>query len=366
MRVDKEQISGVRFMFTIVLYLESSALLTGFLIPVTRHESWLTVLSGLIVSIPVIALFRAIMLMFPDMNLIQVLERVFGPVLGKVLGLSYIWWFLNLTSLNLRDLGDLTKIVILKDTPALVLMVLCIIVTSYAVRYGIKVVTWYSALFMTLGFAILAISVLLVMNQIRFENFLPVFSLPIKKYLHSTHMISTIPLGELMVIMMMTPNVRMSRKDATKYIFGGYFLGGATLLITIIRDIGVLGPTMGLFALPSLMTLRLVRLGEALSRMEILFAIALISQLAFKVMFLHYISVITIAQMFNVRDYKRISLVTGALVIAYGLTLYDNIVDHAVSAQVFAPVFWVIFEMLIPLIVFVTAKLRKLPEIRGT
>jgi len=166
----------------------------------------------------------------------------------------------------------------------------------------------------------------------------------------------------LVVFLMIHPCVKLSRSDATKYLFLGFWLGGITILIILLLNIGVLGNMLDMFTLPTLVTLRLVNLGIALSRMEVLFAIILIMLLFFKITILYYISVLAVAQLFNIKAYQHLVLAAGALMIAYGLTLYPSLVEHAASAQEIVPFLWTPFEILLPMLTFMIAKIRKLPK----
>ena len=362
MRLDSGQISGTRFMFTITFFLQASALLTSFIAGVTKQSSWMTVLLGMVVGIPIIWLYRTLMAMFPDKNLIQLLEHIFGTVAGKILGVGYLWFFVTLTALNLGDLGDFAKISIMTETPHSALTLLCVLVTAMAVSCGIRVVTRYAAFFTVLEFLIIAFSIVLALNQIKPQNLLPLWNVPLRKMLQGTHIILTIPLGELVTFLMITPNLKATPRDLTKFWFLGVGMGMLTVLVIMLRDITVLGNTLHLFTLPGLETLRLVSLGEALSRMEILFAAALIMLLFFKVTFLCYISVIALAQLMRARGFKHLALLMGMLAVAYGLTLYPNPVEHTRSAREITPVIWTAFEILIPLVTLITAKVRGLPR----
>ena len=300
--------------------------------------------------------------MFPIQNLLQILVEVYGPVVGKVIGCAYIWFFFTLAALNLTDLGNFTKLTIMQETPNAVLLLMCILVSAFAVRNGIKLVTKYATLFTVTASIIAIICVMLLLNQINLENFLPMFDLPSEKYAQGVHIASTIPFGELVVFLMIHPCVKLSRSDATKYLFLGFWLGGITILIILLLNIGVLGNMLDMFTLPTLVTLRLVNLGIALSRMEVLFAIILIMLLFFKITILYYISVLAVAQLFNIKAYQHLVLAAGALMIAYGLTLYPSLVEHAASAQEIVPFLWTPFEILLPMLTFMIAKIRKLPK----
>ena len=80
-------------------------------------------------------------------------------------------------------------------------------------------------------------------------------------------------------------------------------------------------------------------------------------------MFLHYVSVIAVAQFIGARPYRHIVLAAGALIVAYGLTMMNpSPVQYSASAQQTTPILWTFFEILVPLLTFVIAKLRKLPK----
>jgi len=193
MRIDKSQVNGVRFMFTIACFLQSSALLTSFLAGVTKQDSWIAVVFGTVLCLPLIFLFRTLMVRFPGKDWIQILEEVYGSVAGKVIALAYAWFFFTLTALNLRDLGNFSKITVMTETPHAVLTFVCILVAAWAARYGFKVVARYSALFTFAIFALVAVTIVLLYNQINLRNFLPIFHQPFPRYVQSTQPISSPP-----------------------------------------------------------------------------------------------------------------------------------------------------------------------------
>jgi spore germination protein KB len=181
-------------------------------------------------------------------------------------------------------------------------------------------------------------------------------------YVQGVHIVAAIPFGELVLLLMLTPNVKLSRGTVGRYLFGGYLIGGFTLLFVVLRDIAALGNLLELFTLPGFVTLRLVNLGMALSRMEILFEIVLIVLLFFKITLLYYVSVTAVAQLFHVRRYRRLVLAAGALIVVYGSTLYPDSVAHILSAQQTVPVIFTLPELLIPLLTLIIAKFRGLPK----
>lgn len=363
--IDSSKINGSRFMFSLALFLQSSALLTSFLAGVAERDSWIMVILGFVATIPLIFLYRSIMVTFPDKNFIQVLRIVFGKVLGTIIGALFLWFFLTLSALNLSDLGSFAKITVMYLTPKTILLILCLAVSVYAIRRGLRVVMRYTATFTIIEFIIIFATILLSFNQMNFENFEPLLTLDIMKYVQSTHIITTIPIGEFVVFLMITPNVKFDKKKLFKYWFWGTVMGISTLFVVIVRDIAVLGNALHLFTLPGLITLRLVNVGPALSRMEILFAVALLILLFFKVTFLCYITTLATAQLFGQKNYKNLSIILCVTILLYSLTLYPDPISQTESAQKITPIIWTLFEILIPMLLFVVAKIRGFPKHKG-
>jgi spore germination protein KB len=330
---DKGQVSG-RPVYVSVTFFYILALLTSFLAGVTKQDSYFPVLFGIALCMPLIWLYRTIMVLFPDENFIQILKRVWGPVAGTIIGAAYVWFFITLTGLNLTDLGNFVKITVMTETPHTVLAVMCMLTAVWAVRYGIRVVTRYSALFTFVEFFIVAVTIILVVNQIKFENLLPVFDLPPIKYIQATHIIATIPFGELVVFLMIIPNVKLSNRDATKYWFLGVGMGMLTLLVVLLRDIAILGNTLHLFALPGLVTLRLVNMGEALSRMKF-YLRRLVMLLYLSDLFLLYIG--NCHRTAHEFKYNRHLSCRWGLRLCLWAHPHSNPVDHTASAQETVP-----------------------------
>jgi spore germination protein KB len=73
-------------MFSVACFTQASSLLIAFISAVTMQDSWLVVLIGAVLCLPLIWLYRTLMVTFPGQNLLQVFDEVYGPVAGKSSG----------------------------------------------------------------------------------------------------------------------------------------------------------------------------------------------------------------------------------------------------------------------------------------
>lgn len=360
MQLEKGRITSFQFMITIASYLQASSLLTSFFTPLVKQDSWMIVLLGIVAALPLLLLYLALMRTFPGKNLIEMCQSALGSVVGNIVSLLFIWFFLTLTSVSLSSFGVFIRQTILVETPTFVTVVICMIFCAYAVTNGLKVLTRYVPVITLMGYSLTALGIVFTLEIMDFNNFLPMLTQPAEKYIQSVNIMTTIPFGELVVLLMITPYVSPGKKRRGTYMFGGFLLGCITMLAVILRDTAVLGNVGMLSAQPSFETLRMVNIGTALNRMEIVFAIVLIVQMVFKIMFLYYVTVLATAQLFKLKSYHPLVLIMGALITVYSTFAYPSTVVRATLGREALPIFWLLFELLLPLGLLIVGRARKL------
>lgn len=346
-------------MFIVACFIQSSSLLTSFFVSITKQDSWMVVILGFLVSIPSLIIYTYIMKVFPNKNLIEINRTVFGAVIGNMISILYIWFFLTLASLNTKDLGDFVQRTIMKNTPSILIISIFLLLCAWAVRAGIKVVTRYSMFFTLITLFIVVVTIFFISNQIKVDNLLPAFQLPTKAYVQGTHIISTIPFGEIVVFLMLNPNLDIKPREKRKYFFYGFLISGVTLLIIVLRDITVLGNTIEIFALPSFETFRLISIDYTISRVEVLLAVSLIVLLFFKISILYYVTVISIAYLFRLQSFKNLVMSVGVIIVIYSFNLYPSLTEHIKSGTNVVPFEWIVFETIIPFVIAIVIKIKK-------
>lgn len=359
MKTETKKVHGLDFMFAVACYIQSSSLLSSFFASITRQESWLIVIFAFIISCPIIWFYSKLIERFPDKNLFSIMQKIYGKYLGKFICVLYLIFFILLATLNLGDLSQFVKSTILPKTPLIVISITFLLTSAWALfGGGIRQLVKYGFLMTMLCLFFVVASILLTLNVMDFDNFLPILDLNPKKYIQATNIVITIPICEVVIFLMTTNQVGTGKHGYFPYIFGGVAIGCLTILLVNMRDIAVLGNTISLFSTPSFETLRMVSVTQTLSRMEIVFAFILIFLLFFKITWLYYVSVLSAAHIFRFQDNRRLIFLTGALIVTAGFILYPNPIAHNESGQKIAPLVWPIFEIILPIVTLAIAKLR--------
>lgn len=366
MRIDKSNITGFQFMLLIACYIQASGLLTSFVSMILMQDSWVAVILASFAMIPLILLYRLIIVKFPGKNLFQIFEIVYGKAIGKAISVFFVIFFISTTLLNYSDMAGFTKLTLMYKTPNYVIIGLSVFVASFMIRHGLKSISRFSFMIFSMSIFILVLTCLLLLNQFDVNNFLPIFAQEPIRYVQATHHLLAIPLGEFVIFLMFTQNVRVKKKDWNKFIFTGFFLGFVLLLLVKIRDIAVLGSIFHMLSLPQLISLKLVNLGEALSRMEVLFALILTLMLFLKTTLLMYATLIGICQIFEVEEFWRLIPILAIMIVVLSrvYTSYNTEKNLDFGRQV-QPFLVIIFEYIIPYLTLFIAMITKKTTDKG-
>lgn len=364
MEIEKGKISSSQLMFLIAGFIQGSTLTVTFSFIVAKQDTWLTVLAGWLVGLPFVLVCIALAQKFPGKTLVQINDIVFGPYLGKLVTAIYLGFVLTVNGEYLRYLGDFILVYIMPETPIVVILVMFTCICAWAVRSGIEVTSRFSGIFVVVTLIIVISTFVLLLKDMKLSNFLPVLETPLKDFIQGTHIMEAIPFGELFAFLMIIPYLN-KLKQAKSSVLLGYIIGGATVLITTVRDIAVLGATTAILAQPSFEAVRLIEIAKVLTRLEIFVAIALLITLFIKVSVFYYVTVTSIAQMFSLRSYLPLVPPIGIILIAFGIWMADSYMEQVYSTLHYYPFIAMPCEILLPSLTLIIAKIRGLSEKAG-
>ncbi|MCX7714331.1 MAG: endospore germination permease [Clostridia bacterium] len=355
--MQKEQISSSLFLFSIGCLIQASSSLTSFLTSVTKQDSWVVVIFGFLVSLPMIWMYTALAAKFPGKSLIEINDIVLGKVFGKIFSVFYIFFFFSLCFLNVNLFGGFVGGSLLPDTPILSIYLLFVLVCTWAVVGGIEVIARYGALFVFLAFATVFLNIVLSWKDIKLINLKPSFTLPFIKYVQGTHITAALPFCDTVVFLMFSSNLKNPR-DFGKAFFGGLCIGGATLLIVLLRNIAVLGSIVNIESNPNYEAIRLINVWGFITRMESIYGIMLIILFFFKISILFYVTVKAIEELFHLHSYRILVPSVGALIISFSMIVFSSSAEDAYWGENVVAFYSTFFEVVLPSITFIAAITR--------
>ncbi len=361
MSIEKLKISGSQLLFSVAGFVQGSILLLDFTTGITKSQTWMVVLASLAITTPVILSYAALAKRFPMMNVIQINDLVYGRFLGKVISLYYILFFLMTLSFNIRGVSVLYKTFLMPDTPLIFLMAVFTATCAYAVAKGIEVLARVSHLFAFTALLVVAITTVLLIGNMDFSNFLPLFELPFIKIFQGIHIISAIPFGEVIVFLMIMSSLNKNTHVARNTL-AGLVIGGISLLIAAVRNTAVLGNTQNIWTSTSFQSTRLIDIGTVLTRMDFLIAIAQTMLIFFKCSLFFYALAVALSQLLGLKSYISLILPLAGIEVIIAATVFQSPVDHAEITQNAGIIYSAPLIFIIPPISLLIAKLRGLPK----
>jgi len=361
MSIEKGKISSQQLLFLIAGFVHGSVLLIDFTVGITEHQTWMVILAGLVITVPVIVSYVALAKRFPGMNLVQINDMVYGRFLGKIISIYYIFFFMMTLSFNIRDVGELYITFLMQDTPFIFLLIVFTATCAFAVAKGVEVLARTSHLFVVTGlFAIISTFILLI-DQMDFSNFLPLFELPFIKIFQGIHIVSVIPFGETVVFLMIMGCLNKT-EHAVKNTLSGLLVGAVSLFIVAIRNTAVLGRTQTIWTSASFQSIRLINIGTVLTRMDFLIGIAQTILMFLKCSIFLYVTVVAISQLFGLKSYLPLVLPLAGIEVILAATVFQSPVDHATITQNAGIIYSVPLIFVFPPLSLLIAKIRGLPK----
>lgn len=364
MKIEKGVISSSQLMFLVIGLIQGSNLILTFVYRIAKHDIWLAVLAALVISLPFVLVDIALAEKFSGKNLIQINDLIYGPYLGKPISTLYILFFLLLTVLNTRIVGAFYTTYIMPETPLVVIIIMFTFVCGLAVRKGLEVIARCSFILIVITALIISTLTILLLKDMKFTNFLPIFEIPMKDFIQGTHLIVSIPFTQLVVFLMVIPYMNKIKQAKSSTVLG-LIIGGISLLIVVVRDVAALGITAAIMSSPSFESARLIDVAKILTRLDILIAFGLLITMFLRVSIFYYATVLGIAQILNLRSYVPLVIPVGIIIISLAMLIFDSGMEHAYSTSNFYPIYTFPFQILIPPISLLIAKIRGLPKKQG-
>jgi len=271
--VNKISMTEIMFL-TVAVTVATAVMFTPYLMAqAAGQDAWLSVIvSGVITTIPAMAA-ATLMSKFPGQSIVQALPCLLGKLLGKLVSLAYIGYFLFAAALALWRLEAFTARFILVDTPQLAVRILFILVVTYASMSGATPLIRVGAYVVPVGIIVILLVVGLPIAQMEPAFLLPIFETGYQPMLQGGIML----LGwlcQVPVIILMFQRYAKTKnsRQASKLAVLGVILSAFALELGAVGTLAVFGPRQSAsMYYPAFEVARIVSVGQFIEHIEVLF-----------------------------------------------------------------------------------------------
>ncbi|RAP76549.1 GerAB/ArcD/ProY family transporter [Paenibacillus montanisoli] len=358
-----ERIAGRQFGLLVFFFTvgNSFILLPTYIVPEAKQDAWISSLIAIVIGWLLVLLYNSLGSKFPARTITEYSEIILGNWFGKLAALVLFICFFLLAAIVLRVLGDFVVIQLMPETPIDSIVILFLVIVVLGARAGIETIGRTAEILFPV-FIILFISFFMLSTpSFDFKNMQPIVTgTGVNSILRGAIQFIHFPFLEMVALLMVFPNVN-SKKSAKRAFHNGMLLGSFVLLTVTTLSILVLGAeaTTEHFY-PSFTIAKEINIAGFLQRIEAIMAIMWFISILYKLILLFYGSALSLAQMMKLRDYRPLTYPLGLILYILCLTESSNVMEIKHIMILIGFPFKITFAFLIPLLLLITAKLRKL------
>ncbi|MEB7452708.1 GerAB/ArcD/ProY family transporter [Lysinibacillus sphaericus] len=359
----KQLISSRQYTIIVILYTVGTGILIipASIVSEVKQDAWIVATMGTLLSLLLIKLYIILSNKMANLTLVEVFEKFLGSFIGKVISLCFILLTLLSSGELLYFIGNFLQTEVMPETPPVVFAILFNFIILFAAYQGLEVFARTLEILFPIFLFIFIIFLFFVSPQIDIKNVQPIFEVSIPPLIYSVLHFMGLFSFPLIVLLMIFPSAINNLESGKKGFYIGIIVGGFIITVFIALSILVLGVTnTTLRTFPSYTLAQRVSVGNFLQRVEIIMAFIWMVTIFVRAFMYFYASLIGISQMLKLKDHRPLILPLGMISIALSQIVHANIIHSDKYNQQTWPLAIAVFAILLPLILLITAKFRRL------
>ncbi|MDA8233331.1 MAG: endospore germination permease [Clostridia bacterium] len=324
-----------------------------------KQDAWLSIavvatIFGLLTAIVISSLAKR----FPRETIMDFSISLWGRVLGKIVGLLYMFYFIHSTGIIVRQFGEFLVTAFMPETPLEVFNLVLVILAASAVRNGIEVIVRMNQFVIPLILIIFLGLIVLGIPDWQPEELLPMLEKGWGRVMEA----SLTPVfwrSQIALTLMLIPFLN-NHQETRISLIKAVLVIGFILTVETMAAIMIFGNELIVnYVFPTFYLARYISIFEFVERLESLIIVVWVAGVTVKVALWYYCAVLAAAQWFQLKNHKPVVLPIGVLVLYFSVFLFANtreIVEH-LSTQ--APFLGLFFTFVVPALLWLTAIIRR-------
>ncbi len=354
--MQKEMISARQMLYVIVMFIFGSNVIMG-VSSTAAQDSWISLLLAAVFSVPIILLYARIIKLYPEKDLFEIIEILFGKIPGKIIIILISWYSLHLCALVLRNFSEFIQIATMPETPQLPIMIAMILVVVYMAKSGIETLGKWSIITFFILISVLLLTILSSLMKMDYTNILPFMEHDFKDIAAGAFQLYSFPFAETVMFLCLANALKKESSPYKLYIYA-LILSTIILLLVMLRNLFVLG--MGMVSasyFASFVAVRLINIADFLAGMEGFISMNFILAGIIKITVCLIAASKGTARLFGIKNYRQLLLPVSLLAVALSSIVYKNLMEMFDFLRFYA-YYAIPFQGIIPLAIWIVAEIK--------
>ncbi|MNW30586.1 Spore germination protein YndE [compost metagenome] len=324
-----------------------------------NQDGWIAGLISIPLGLAVLWMMLRVYRLYPDLTLVESAMKITGKWFGGVITIFYLFFFLMLGSVYVREIEDFMCTQIYERTPGNVIRFMAVIIIVYGLKLGLKTIGRAAELMFPLFVLFLSALLILLLPDSHIDKLYPVLSTTsIKDLMHASFFGIFYPFGEMIVFLMVLPKVKR-QSHMTRDMLVATLVAAIALNFILFLSLTVLGLYFSKHHFYAAYILaQKINVANILQRIEALMAVTWVISTYFKIALYHYALAVGISQLCKLKNYELLVLPLGFVIFAMSEILSPTIVFYVKTM----PPYWVDWNFtsafLIPLVLLIVHAIR--------
>lgn len=354
----KEIISDRQGIILIVLFLLGSTIVIG-VSTAAKEDYWIAIIIAFLTFLPVVFVYGRLLTLYPEKNLYEILEAIFGKIFGRIMGLLFIWYSLHLGSMVLYNFSAFINTVGLPETPIIAPSVFFMLLCVYGVKLGIEVIGKWGQFYVSILILIGLIIALLSIPNFKLDHVRPVLASGFKPIMKTSIDVISFPLSESVLFMAILSSLQKKASYYKVYLSGIVF---GTLLILVVSTVNILvlgSYIKSLNFYDTYITTARISIGDFIQRIEILVSVAFCIAGFAKISICLMSAAKGISKLLNLNNYRLFVLPCALMIINLSYIDFQDIIDNQRFVADVYPYYAILINIIVPIFIFMTAEIKQ-------
>ncbi|MGM7721590.1 GerAB/ArcD/ProY family transporter [Metabacillus sp. Hm71] len=285
---------------------------------------------------------------FPKQTVIQYSVEILGFIPGKVIGFVYLFFYLHINGIVLREYGEFVIGNFLFKTPMIVVIGTMVLVCALAVHGGLEVMARSAQIFVPVVILLILFILILLIPDLEPKNIFPVM----EKGIMPSIMGAVVPsswFSEFFLLSFLLPFVG-EREKGMKWGIISVFAVMVTLVITNLFSLFLFGGITATFTYPVMNAARYISIADFLQHLESIVMAIWVAGTFVKISVFYYASVIGTAEWLHLSDYRPIVFPLGFLLTLVSIWSAPNLEELAHFLGTTSPFYLISIQTLLPML----------------
>jgi spore germination protein KB len=358
MVIEKGKISGLQMAIMMYPTILATAVLLAPAITgkLAKQDLWLSPVWASLIGILALYIAGRLNDIYPRETLIQYSEIILGKPAGKVIGFVFLFFYLHVGGLVIKEYSEFIIGNFLTLTPPVVVSGAMVLVCAFAVRGGLEVIARTAQFFVPIVGVLFLFLIILLLPDLEVKHMFPIMEKGvIPSVLGAIPMLSWF--SEFVLVSFMLPFLS-KRELGLKWGMIAVASVTLTMVVTNMAALFLFGDITAGFVYPFMSAARYISIADFLEHLESMVMAIWVGGTFVKVSVFYYVLALGTAQWLELRDYRPLVLPFGFLLILFGMWSAPNLQELSHFLGTSAPFYLVSVQIVIPGLLLLISTIR--------